>query len=609
MPTKTTNRSYLAKDFNSLRSDILIYARTYFSEQISDFSEASMGGLLLDMAAMVGDTMSFYLDYQFNELNPSTAIETQNIVTHATNAGVPIVGAAPAVVDITFTLTVPSKLKSNGSYGPNEDLLPIIKALDTKVRSTTGIYFTLDEDINLADKNDDGVLLAEYRLLTKDSSGAPSSYLLSRTARCLSGFTVAESFELNSNPVPFRKIVLKNQDVSQITSLMDANNNEYYEVESLTQDVIYKRIKNLDPNKDTVESSFEIKPAPYRYVAKMNFTTRLTTLQFGSGDDTALDDDILPDPSQLALPLYGKKVFKRFSIDPNALLKTKTLGISPKNTTLKVIYRYGGGLSNNVVANSIKNIDKLVIEFPVATESNQATAMVNSLVCNNIKAAAGGAPPLTIADLKTQISSARNQQSRIVTQQDLLSRIYTLPSNFGRVVRASLAKDERNPLATQLFVLSLDRNAKLAVAPDALKMNMSKYLNEFRLISDAIDILDGTVINYGINFTLITVPSSNKSLVVASVISNLKKISQFKYFQMDQPLVESDIISAIIRTPGVLSLIDLQINNLSGVLNGRVYSDFSIDLVKNKFKGLYLAPPGTIFELKYPDFDIVGNAE
>jgi hypothetical protein len=606
---KDSNKSYLAKDFTSLRADLLSYAQTYFSEQIRDFSEASMGGLLLDMAAYVGDTMSFYLDYQFKELNPQTAIESQNVVNHAKNAGVDIVGASPAVVDVTFTIQVPSKQKADGSYEPNPSYLPVIKALNTVLVASNGVSFTLESDLDFGEKNDDGILLAAYRTFSQLSSGAPGQYICSRAALCMSGKTVVENFSIANINKPFRKITLTNTDVSEIISVRDSQNNTYYEVESLTQNVVYRRVKNIDENKDIVDSNFEILPAPYRFIKETDFNTRLTTIQFGSGDADSLDDDILPDPSQLALPLYGKKVFSRFSIDPNSLMKTKTLGISPKNTTIEVLYRYGGGLQHNVSANTITNMATVNVVYPSEAADDQAGGTVNSMAVNNFKSASGGAPALTLDDLKTQISSARNQQSRIVTQQDLLARIYTMPNNYGRVVRAGLRKDERNPLATQLFVISQDASGKMRTSPDALKKNLRKYLNEFRLISDAIDILDAIIINYGVEFTLICHPHTNKSLVVANVLARLQNISQIKFFQIDQPLVEADIINTIISTDGVLSLVSLKVVNYSGVREGRYYSDYALDMSKNKFKGLYVGPPGSIFELRHPSTDLIGNAE
>ena len=54
------NRNYLNRDFTDFRGELLRYANTYFKDKIQDFSEASLGGLFLDMAAYVGDNMSFY---------------------------------------------------------------------------------------------------------------------------------------------------------------------------------------------------------------------------------------------------------------------------------------------------------------------------------------------------------------------------------------------------------------------------------------------------------------------------------------------------------------------------------------------------------------------
>ena len=79
-------RRYLNRDFDGFRKELLDYARTYFPDKIQDFSEASMGGMLLDLASYVGDNLSYYLDHQFHELNPLTAVESQNIEMHAKNS-------------------------------------------------------------------------------------------------------------------------------------------------------------------------------------------------------------------------------------------------------------------------------------------------------------------------------------------------------------------------------------------------------------------------------------------------------------------------------------------------------------------------------------------
>ena len=168
---------------------------------------------------------------------------------------------------------------------------------------------------------------------------------------------------------------------------------------------------------------------------------------------------------------------------------------------------------------------------------------------------------MSVEGLKALIQSSRNQQARIVTQQDLLARLYTLPNTYGRIFRAGIHHNPDNPLASNLYVVARDADLNLVIAPDALKINISKYLNEFRLVSDAVDILDATVINYGIEFSIVCSPDVNKSTVIQNVINAIKEVSDIKYFQIDQPIVESDVINAIINTDGVLSLVELNFIN------------------------------------------------
>ena len=615
MAVKTTNldskfsqKTYLSKDFTGFRADLLTYARNYFGDKIQDFNEASLGGLLLEMAAYVGDTMSFYLDHQFNELDPATAVETINLEAHARNAGIKAIGAAPAVADVTFYIEVPATVDDSGNYVPDINALPVIGP-GTTLTSTSGIKFRLDTSLDFGETDDFGTLFAKYVVGDLDDFGNPATFIMNRNTECVSGETKVEYFNIPDSLVQFRKIDLTTPDVTQVISVFDDEREEYYEVESLTQDVVYKRVKNYGYDSKIVSEAIQVAPAPRRFTTSMNISTRLTSLQFGSGDASSTDDDIIPDPSELALPLYGKRTMSRFSIDPASLLQTKTLGTAPRNTTLTVTYRAGGGLNHNVAANSIRTVNQLVIDFPNSPSATIANAVVSSLDVKNDNEALGGASAMTIEDLRAQIFAARNQQARIVTQEDLIARIYTMPSNFGRVFRASVGKSEDNPLASRLYLICKNSSGQLIHSSDTLKRNLSTYLNEFRLISDAVDVLDATVINYKVNFSIICAPNTNKNVVVANVATALKNRLDRKYYQIDQPIVEADLINSIINTQGVLSLVELKLTNLTGLVVDREYSDFVIDLDKAKFKGLFLGPQGAIFELKYPDYDIVGAAQ
>jgi len=604
---KERSRTFLAKDFDSFRSELLGYARTYFPDKIKDFSEASLGGLFLDMAAFVGDSLSYYLDHQFTELNPLTAVERKNILLHLRTVGVKPVGSSPASVQVKFYIRVPAEQKSDGSYGPKTSTLPVIRS-GTVCKSTSGITFNLTEDLDFASTTSDGEYIATVNVFSSSDAGIPTQFVMTMTGLCVSGNETIDQFTLGTQHVPFREITLLSADISDILSVIDTQGNSYYQVESLSQDTVFQAVNNLDADGKMVPMNLEIIAAPRRYTANFDPTTRLTTVRFGSGNADTLDDDIVPDPSELSLPLYGKKQFTRFSIDPNSMLQTQTLGISPKGTTLSIRYRHGGGLSHNVAAGSIRLLNTLNMDFQRQPSASDAASVRSSVEVKNLDPARGGDSAPTLEDLRARIPSARQMQSRIVSRQDLLSRIYTMPNVFGRVFRAGISDNPINPLSAQLYIISRDRFGNLTISPDSLKKNLSTYLNEFRLISDAVDILDARVSNYTVRFGIMTAPNANKNGVVQSVISRIKNVLRIENFQIDQPLVIDDVINVIINTQGVVSLISLDMLPKTGTDEGRSYSDFYFDYELSTRNKIITAPRGTIFELKYPEYDIIGTA-
>ena len=600
------NRTYLARDFDSFRADLLRYSRTYFGDKIQDFSEASVGGLFLDMAATVADSMSFYMDHQFRELGWSTAIEIDNVSRMLQEAGVKSSGASPSSVTVTIFLEAPSKLV-NGNYVPSPDALPRILQ-STILASSSGISFATTEDIDFAETDRLGNLRAAYVVGDVDASNNPTSFILKRDVVCTSGNVATETFTIGNSPSPFFTLTLVNTDVSEIMNVVDAEGNEYYEVQSLSQDTIFRTFPNLSSDSEEVSRSMDVIPAPRRFVTISAPSTRTTSLQFGGGTALTTEDDAIPDPETLAIPLYGKTTLSRFSLDPNSLLQTKTLGVLPSSTTLSVTYRYGGGLSHNVASKTIRAVQLLRIQFPDAVTSTVAANVRASMDVRNDFPARGGDNSLTLEQLRSQIPSARSRQDRIVTKEDLIARVYTLPSKLGRVYRAGVRPNPNNPLSSQLYVCTKDVNGYLTTATDTLKKNLRTYLNEFRLINDAIDILDTRVINFRVRFSIIINPNANKPLVLQSVINSLVGIMTVNNFQIDQPILISDIQSTIINSAGVLSLVDLKIENVAISAQGRTYSVNSMNVGQSTVRGAVYGPPGSIFELKYPNYDIIGSA-
>lgn len=604
------SRKYLNKDYSSFKSDILEYARTYFPNANEDFSEAGIGGLFLDMASVIGDNQSFYLDHQFHELDPNTAVESVNIERHLRNAGVPIVGASPSVVSCMFFVEVPAT--STAPILPDTTALPIIQA-STICKSDNGTMFELVESVDFTETDEDGNLVANISIGSRNAQNTPTTFIVSKSGLCISGFRATESFSVGSF-TPFMKFALSRENITEIISVSDSENNTYYEVEHLTQDTVFKAVPNKNSDNQMVQDALVLLPAPYRFTKAVALSSRLTTLTFGGGSASSLDNDIIPDPSEFAVPLYGKRSFSRFSIDPGNLLQTQTLGTIAPNTTVSIVYRHGGGLSHNVIARSIRDITSLLISFPNNPTPRVAQAVRASISVINEKDAAGGEDPPTVEELKQKTASVRASQGRIVSKPDALARLYTMPSNFGRVFRAALHPNANNPLATKLYIISRNSSGQLVTSPDTLKENVARYLNAFRLVSDAIDILDASVINLKIQFSVVVDPAytDNKNLVLQAIIKRLRVYFEQKKLDMDQPIVIGDIHNLIFNNPGVVSVSAVRVTNIFGTVGvtdaQRTYSTVQYDIDSNTDRGIVFGPPGSIFEVRYPEFDILGSA-
>lgn len=603
---KEQNRTFTAKDFESIRSSLLDTARTYYPDKIQDFSEASVGGMFLDFAATVGDALSYYLDHSFRELDPLKAVEPENIITHLRNAGVDITGASPATVTLTFSFTAPSE-KVGSVYLPKFSSMPVILA-GTVVSSLSGITFNTIDDLDFSEKDANGNFLADFSIKSTNADGSPATFTVERNIVAVSGKETTYVISIPDNFVPFREITLTDSSISAILSVVDSEGNKYHEVSSLSDDTVFQKVKNVGSDASQVPYYIRVIPAPYRFVRRYDPVTQLTVLRFGSGNAATLDDDIVPDPSDLSLPLFGKTTFSRFSIDPNSLLQTSTLGISPRGTTLSIRYRYGGGSFHNVSNGEIRTLTTLSIQFRNSPNAADALSVRQSISVTNPKFSSGGDSAPTLDDLKGRITSARKSQARVVTRTDLLSRIYSMPNEFGRVYRAGISDNPANPMSPILYILSKDASGNLTVSPDSLKQNIKTYLNEFRLVGDAVDVLDAQIINFGVKYSIYVQESANKSQVLANVNQRIASVLDRKFFNIDQPIVVDDITNVIINSDFVVSLIDLQVFPRFGTIDDRVYNSVTFDFKQSSTRGLVRGNKGSIFELKYPEEDIIGSA-
>ena len=598
---KALKRKYLTKGFADFRVDLLNYAQTYFPDKIQDFTEASMGGMLLDFAAIVGDSLSFYMDHQFNELNPSTAVERKNIENHIRRAGLKSSPASPSIVEVTFEARV--DLITN-TEKINESQLPkILKNL--KLSSVAGIDFYLLENIDFN---------KGYEI--KSINATAGFAIVIKKGLAVSGNRRTVAINMSNNNSQFPTITLNDRNITMIESVIDEFNNEYYEVEFLTQDTVYKStIIN-----DAGDKYYEVIPAPYRFVREEQLTTGITTLRFGSGDkDSIMKQNLIQDPSQSVLSLYGRDYFPKFSFDPGSLLKTNSLGIAPTGN-IYITYSYGGGINHNVAAFAINKIlDLSFVIFNETITPLEKETVLNSLTVSNDSPSVGGVNGLTYQQLQGQLSNVIKMQNRIVNYQDLLSKIYSMPSSFGKVSKIALEDDPNNIYAKNLYVLCLDNNQKLTFANDTLKKNLSNYLNEFRLIGDSFNILDAKIFNIQLDIKIRVKEGIDASIITNNVKARLQEFFINKNLEINQPIILDEIYQIILSGAGVSSIANDKktfIKQIKGYFraptidkakypNGLRYSNENINIQKQIYKDVLYPTKGGIFELKFLDRDII----
>lgn len=608
--TNNNQKQFSNQTFSDFRQELLQYANYFYKDNIVDFSEVSLGGMLLDFASIVGDSLVYYAEQQFNELNYETATDISNIQKHLRRVNIKNSQASPASVYCTFSIEV-ERDPASTDYAPEPvlKLLPIIKK-GTKVSSSTGVIFTLEEDIDFQSnyKQEAG---------EEDINGTPLTLFLYKKGLCTSGDIVQETFTLprSSNKV-FLSKDLENTNITTIISIVDEDNNEYYEVDYLTQTTVYKKIKNANDNYLTIQ------PAPRRFIREDSFMTGKTSLVFGNGKAKVTKDNVFVNPDVLLMPLKSKNNISRVDLDPSLLLKSSTFGVSPEGKTLTVTYKYGGGTSHNLPIGTINSISSTpMIIFPNESNSEEVTDdeinfIINSMSVTNETSSTGGTEPLTLDELKLQIPSAIKAQSRIITHEDLVARILTMPSDFGRVNKVAALDNPVSASHKDLFIICKDADGIYVEANDAIKVNLSNYLNTYRLIGDNYNILDVPVYNFGIKVKVRVKTGYTMTNVIIDINSRLVSSLRFDLFEIGTPINLNNVCKIIEATDGVENIITprnaiivskTQEDEFFDIedLTVRSYND-NIFNPQTLYKDGFIYPPrGGLFEMRYTFRDIV----
>ena len=523
------NIKYINKDFNEFRTSLIDYSKTYFPTTYNDFSPASPGMMFMEMAAYVGDVLSFYLDNQVQENYLQFARQSNNLFELAYMFGYKPNVTGIAVTNIDFYQKIPAKI-SGSTYIPDFDYTLFINGNAT-VTTTGGISFLIADPIDFSvSSSGDPTETSIYEI----SGGNPTYFLLKKTRKAISSTINTKTFTFNS-PVKFSTVEINASNMVGILDCVDSEGNTWYEVDYLGQEMVFDSIKNTntnDPNLSQYSGDspylLKLKKIQRRFASRFKNSNTLQ-IQFGSGTTSDSDETIIPNPDNIGIGLPFEQTKLTTAYAPSNFLFTDTYGIAPSNTTLTFRYLTGGGVSANVNANSLTRLNSTITFLNSNLNAITANNIYNSLAVTNPEAASGGGDGDTIEEIRQNSSANFASQLRNVTQDDYLVRALSMPAKYGNIAKAYIEPTKAQSMQAgeaagilDLYVLTNDVNGKLNTASSGLKQNLITYLSLYRMINDAINIKDAFIINIGINFDIIILPNYNSNEVLTKCITALQ---------------------------------------------------------------------------------------
>jgi len=596
MPKKSKKLiKYTDREFNDIKKSLVNYAQRYYPDVHKDFSEASFGSLMLDTVAYVGDMLSFYLDYQANESFLDTAIEYNNILRLGEQVGYkqPLRSNSFGMVSMYVIAPVTS-----GGSAPDTDYLPVL-VRGSKFSTTAGRVFSLIDDIDFANPDNEVVVAT-----SNSQDGKPTSYAVKTIGRVISGEVKTEAVSVG-NFTRFLTIPLSDPDITEIVSITDSEGHEYFEVDYLSQDTIFRSVVNKDSEtRRYIPDVMVTTSVPRRFTVFNSFGT--INIKFGYGSEDNLKTDNTIHPSNVVLKMHGRDYETDATFDPSKLVETSKFGIAPANTILTITYRTNTVENVNVASRALSEVVQPLFVFSSNATNNSKIATVrDSLEVVNEEPVVGDISLPTVSELKQRVNDVFSSQNRAVTASDYEALVYRMSPRFGSAKRAKIYRDhdsfKRN---LNLYVLSEDADGKFMTSSQLLKNNIKTWLNHYRMINDTIDILDARIINIKINFVAVVDYTQDKIGALTAAITEIEEMFEQK-MDIGQPIYISKIYDVLNNLDEIVDVTNVKITNETGGL----YSDQVLNLkeyISADGRILY-APKNTVYELKYPDLDIKGT--
>ena len=604
---QTRDIKYVNRDFNNLRNQLVEYAKNYFSDTYNDFSPTSPGMMFMEMAAYVGDVLSFYQDIQLQETYVQYAKDPKNLINLAYMMGYkPKVSTVSEVV-LQVSQTVDPSLSDN--FLPDWSQASRISE-NAQFQASVGgrdVFFT-NEAIDFSFSSSLSPTIVNANEF--DNLGNPLSFSLTKEVKAYSGQTKTLNRQVGSAE-KYLTITIDDTNIIGIKSIIDNNGtgDTWYEVPFLGQETVFVEERNTSSDNNVVYNKLSLKKVDKRFVTRFDNLGRLT-IQFGAGVTPGEDSEIVPSLENVGLGTNIGLSRLDYAYDPSNFLYTRSYGLAPSNTTLQITYLVGGGVTANVPSNSINSIRTI----NVTGGDPQA---INRITVTNPLPAVGGSDGDTPEELRQNAIRSFNEQGRVVTLQDFIVRSYSLPRTLGSMAKVYAVQDQlssissttdsiidSNPLSISLYTLSYDIDKKLTASTSTLKQNLKNYLSQYMLLTDAVNIKDAFIINIGVNYEIVIYPNEVGRELLLKCNQALIDYFNISNWNINQPINLSDVYLLLDRVKGVQTVKSVKIVNKVGGF----YSQFAYDIDSaTRANTVFPSLDPSIFEVKYPNSDIKGR--
>jgi len=601
----TTNRNRKAQEvdytktgFNEIKEELVQYVKRHYPDTYKDFKKSSFGSMMFDLVSYVGDQLHYYLDHNANEAilpytkDPEIAVQLLQAI-----------GVDPALNSVSVGEVEVQVLRpANSLRSAADSSYAVTCRAGTKFRSQGGTVYTQIRDVTFTEENS--------KVIGHSSIAGGNGidyYIFKAKVPVVSGQEKTYTVSVGAFR-RFLKIEIPDATITEILKIEDSSKNEYFQVDHLTTEAVFKPIQDPE-NRDSMVSSIMKKyPVPRRFITEKSLNK--SSVVFGHGSDEDLNTANVADPSKVAIKLTGKNYTSSPSLAPYKLLSTNKLGVAPQNTDLTITYRSNTAANTNAAAGTITQIVEPILFFEneQLLDSTKVAFIRENVQVFNEEPINGNLSIPNTEELKRRYLGAYGAQGRAVTQQDYIAAAYSMPPIYGSIKRASVVRDT-NDLRRNLnmYLMAEGADGKMQKPTALLKQNVKTWLDSVRMISDSIDIFDANIINFGIDFRIQLKNNVNQKTVLSMIKQRIFEEMTSVSPEIGESLYYSEIMRIIQNIPEVarLSVKDgIKVTSLTGTN----YTDYYYNVRENTSPDdsyIYI-PQNSIWEIKYID-DIKGT--